>query len=78
MCITKLTVSIPNDNDIAFLKEVLDRFGLDYEIDADDNGYIFSEAEIKNLVKTRQDYIDGKTTARGWTDVEQGLNGAFN
>lgn len=74
---TKLTVSIPNDNDIPFLKEVLDRFGLDYEIDAD-NGYIFSEAEIKDITKTRQDYIDGKTTARDWTDIEQDLNSAFN
>jgi len=75
---TKLTVSIPNDNDVSFLKEILDRFGLNYEIDADENGYIFSESEIKNLVKTRQDYIDEKSTARNWTDIEQDLNSAFN
>jgi hypothetical protein len=75
---TRLTVNVPNDNDISFLKEVLDRFGLHYEIDADDNGYIFSEAEIKDFVKTRQDFIDGKTTARDWTDIEEDLNRAFN
>ena len=68
----RLTVNIPDDNDISFLKEVLDRFGLSYEIDADDNGYIFSDAEIKSLVKTRQDYLEGKTTARDWTDIENG------
>ncbi|MHB8205886.1 hypothetical protein [Mucilaginibacter sp.] len=75
---TRLTVTISDDNDISFLKEVLNRFGLSYEIDTDDNGYIFSEAEIKDLVKTRQDYLEGKTTARDWTDIEKNLDRAFN
>jgi len=75
---TKLTVTIPNDNDIPFLQEVLNRFGLDYEIEADDNGYIFSKAEIDGFIKTKHDFLDGKTTARDWKDVEEDLNRGFN
>jgi hypothetical protein len=75
---TKLTVSIPDNNDVPFLQEILDRFGLLYKIEPDDKDYIFSDAEIKDLVKTRQDYIDGKTTARDWKDIEEDLNRAFD
>lgn len=74
---TKVTVSVPNDNDISFLKEVLDRFGLTYEVEADEE-YILSAKDINSFVKTRQDFLDGKTTARDWTDIEEDLNSAFN
>jgi hypothetical protein len=56
----------------------LDRFGLVYKIEPDEKEYTFSDAEIKDLVKTRQDYIDGKTTARDWKDIEDDLNRAFD
>jgi hypothetical protein len=75
---TKLTVSIHDNKDIPFLQEILDRFGLSYKIEPDDQSYAFSDAEIKDLVKTRQDYIDGKTTARDWKDIEEDLNRAFD
>lgn len=74
---TKVTVSVTNDNDISFLKEVLDRFGLAYEVEADED-YVFSTEDINSFVKTRQDFLDGKTTARDWTDIEEDLNSAFN
>lgn len=78
LCMTKLTVSIPDNNDVPFLQEILDRFGLSYKIEPDDKEYTFSSAQIKDLVKTRQDYIDGKTTARDWKDIEEDLNRAFD
>lgn len=75
---TKLTVSVPDNDDVPFLQEMLDRIGLSYKIESDDIDNIFSEAEIKNLVKSRQDYLDGKTTARDWKDIEKDLNRAFD
>ena len=78
LCMTKLTVSIPDNNDVPFLQGILDRFGLVYKIEPDEKEYTFSDAEIKDLVKTRQDYIDGKTTARDLKDIEDDLNRAFD
>jgi hypothetical protein len=40
--------------------------------------YAFTDAEIEALLKTKQDFIDGKTTARSWTDIEEDLVRACN
>ena len=74
---TTLTVNIQDDKDLPVLQEILDRFGLSYAVDPH-NDYSFSEAEIASLVKTRQDFLDGKTTARDWKDIEEDLNRAYN
>ncbi|MGF7038893.1 hypothetical protein [Mucilaginibacter lappiensis] len=74
---TTLTVNIQNEKDLPVLQEILNRFGLTYSIDTDKE-YAFSETEIKNLLQTRQDFLDGKTTARNWTDIEDDLNRAYN
>ena len=72
---TTLTVNINNEKDLPLLEEVLTRFGLSYHVNAD---YNFSEQEIKDLLKTKQDLLEGKTTARNWEDIEQELNNAFD
>ena len=36
--------------------------------------YAFSEAEIASFIQTMQDFKDGKTTARDWTEIEEELN----
>jgi hypothetical protein len=74
---TTLTVNIQNEKDLPVLQEILDRFGLPYSVDIDEE-YIFSEAEIASLAKTTQDYIDGKTTARDWNDIKADLDRAYN
>ncbi|MEO6849161.1 MAG: hypothetical protein ABI203_10230 [Mucilaginibacter sp.] len=74
---TTLTVNIKNEKDLPVLKEILNRFGLAYTIDVDQE-YVFTKAEIESLVKTKQDFIEGKTTARNWTDIEEDLNRAYN
>ncbi|HWZ05239.1 MAG TPA: hypothetical protein VNX40_16590 [Mucilaginibacter sp.] len=74
---TTLTVNIPNEKDLSVLQEILNRFGLSYSVDANEE-YVFNEAEIASLVKTKQDFIDGKTTARDWTDIEQDLNELYS
>jgi hypothetical protein len=42
---TTLIVNIDNDKDLPVLKEILDRFGLAYQVDEQ---YDFSEADIKD------------------------------
>lgn len=74
---TTLTVNVKNDSDLPVLQEILNRFGLSYTVDTDKE-YLFSDAEIKSLVKTKQDFIEGKTTARDWTDVKDDLDRAYN
>jgi len=43
-----------------------------------DSEYAFSKTEIESLMKTKRDFLDGKTTARDWKDIEQDLNSAYN
>ena len=74
---TTLTVNITDDKDLPVLQEILNRFGLSYSIDAD-SGQLFSETEINGFIQTRQDFLDGKTTARNWSDIEDDLNRAYN
>ena len=74
---TTLTVNIPNEKDLPVLKEILNRFGLDYTVD-NDKEFVFSKSDIDGLVKTKQDFIEGKTTARDWTDIEEDLNRAYS
>jgi hypothetical protein len=60
---TTLTVNIKEESDLSVLQEILDRFGLTYTVDTE-NEYAFSKSEIDGLIKTKQDFLDGKTTAR--------------
>ena len=74
---TRLTVNIQNEKDLSVLQEILDRFGMDYAIDEDDE-YNLSKDDIEGFVKTDQDYLDGKTTARDWNDIKKDLDRKYN
>lgn len=74
---TTLTVTIKNDKDLPVLQEMLNRLGLNYSVE-EEIEYPFTKAELEGLVKTRQDFIDGKTTARNWNDIEDDLNRAYS
>jgi hypothetical protein len=72
---TTLTVNIQEESDLPVLQVILDRFGLAYIVDIESE-YAFSKSDIEGLVKTKQDFLNGKTTARDWTDIEKDLNSA--
>ena len=72
-----LTVNIQNEKDLPVLQEILNRFGLEYAVENEDK-YVFSKAEIEILVKRKQDFIDGKTTARDLDEIEKDLDRAYN
>ena len=74
---TTLTVNISNENDLPVLQEILNRFGLTYTIDSE-NEYPFSKKDIEGFLKSKQDFLEGKTTAHNWEDVEEDLNRAFD
>lgn len=74
---TTLTVNISNENDLPVLQEILNRFGLTYTIDVE-NEYPFSKKDIEGFLKSKQEFLDGKTTARDWEDIEEDLNRAFD
>jgi hypothetical protein len=40
--------------------------------------YVFSKEEIESLLQTQQDYLDGKTAARDWEEIEEELNRKYN
>jgi len=74
---TTLTVNIPNESDLPVLQEILNRFGLTCTIDAE-NEFPFSKKDIEGLLKSKKDFLEGKTTARNWDDIEEDLNSAYN
>jgi hypothetical protein len=74
---TTLTVNIADEKDVPVLQEILNRYGLTYTVEETDD-YTFSQEEINGLIKTKQDFLDGKTTARDWNDVKDDLNRAYN
>jgi hypothetical protein len=43
----------------------------------DDQEYSFSEEEIEGFVQTMQGFIDGKTTAQSWEEIEEDLNRTY-
>jgi len=65
---TVLTVNIQNEKDLPVLE---------YAVENEDK-YVFSKAEIEILVKRKQDFIDGKTTARDLDEIEKDLDRAYN
>lgn len=74
---TTVTLTIDNDNDLHILQEIFDRFGLKYQVE-EETGTPVSNEDLKNLLAARQEYIDGKTTARDWHDIQQELNSEFD
>ena len=74
---TTLTVNIPNQNDLPLLQEILNRFGLTCTNDPE-NEFPFSKKDIEGLLKSKKDFLEGKTTARNWDDIEEDLNSAYN
>lgn len=74
---TTLTVNIDKDKDLNVLTEILSRFGLSYTLNEIED-YPFTKEELVSFQKTKQDFLEGKTTARNWEDIEKDLNSAYN
>lgn len=47
-------------------------------ISSNSDRFILSDEELKKLVKTRQDFIEGETAARDWKEIEKDLDQLYN
>lgn len=45
--------------------------------DTNNEEYTFSQDEIESFIKTKQDFIEGKTTARDWIEIEEELDNLY-
>ena len=51
----------------------LDRLQYDYQPIEEPNDFQFSQEEISGLLQTKQDFLEGKITARTWEKMKQNL-----
>ena len=74
---TTLTVTIADDKDLPVLQEIFNRFGLEYAVN-DHSEHQLSNSEINSFLKSKDDFLSGKTTAKDWTKIDEELNSAYN
>jgi hypothetical protein len=71
-----LSFNFHNEQEEKVLLAFLDSLKYDYQqVDQADN-FVLSEADVKGLLQTKSDFIDGKTTARPWEDIKRDLRRA--
>ncbi len=75
---TTITAKISNKKDLKVLREILERFGIQYTIDESANGYIFSKDQIADFERSKQEFLDGKSTANNWEDIKKDLDRAYS
>jgi len=54
----------------------LDSLQYDYLREEEPESFPFSQEEVKGLLQTKQDFMEGKTTACPWEDIKQKLRRA--
>jgi len=74
---TTITATVQQKKDVKVLKEILERFGIDYTIEEPAEDYVFSADQIADFERTQQDFLAGKTTAREWEDIKKDLNRVY-
>ncbi len=68
-----LKIDIQNEQEKKVLLAFLDSLSYHYSTDSD--SYILSDAEIKELVQRKSDFLAGKTTSRPWIEIKQRYEG---
>ncbi|SFS87945.1 hypothetical protein [Sphingobacterium wenxiniae] len=74
---TTITAKIPNSKDVKVLKEILERFGIQYTVDESAESYVFTDAQLADFEKSKQEFLDGKTTAKSWDDIKKDLESVY-
>jgi hypothetical protein len=68
-----LKIDIQNEQEKKVLLAFLDSLSYHYSTDSD--SYLLSDAEIKELVQRKNDFLAGKTTSRPWSEIKQRYEG---
>jgi hypothetical protein len=71
-----LTFNFHNEQEEKVLLAFLDSLQYDYRPVEEQETFPFSPEEIKSLLQTKQDFLDGKTSARPWEEIKQQLRRA--
>lgn len=74
---TTITATVSKQKDVKVLKEILERFGIEYTIEESAKDYVFSDTQIADFEHTQQNYLVGKTTARDWEDIKNELSRVY-
>lgn len=75
---TTITAKISNEKDVKVLKEILERFGIQYIIDESAEDYTFSKAQIADFERSQLEFLEGKTTAKSWDDIKKNLDRVYS
>ncbi|MBE8713683.1 hypothetical protein [Sphingobacterium hungaricum] len=67
---TTITATIENEKDVKVVQEILERFGIPYQIDESAENYVFSAEQIADFELTKQEFLAGKSTAKDWEDIK--------
>ncbi|MDR2271845.1 MAG: hypothetical protein LBF27_13155 [Sphingobacterium sp.] len=74
---TTITAEISNKKDVKVLREILDRFGIKYQINEESGTNTFSAEQIAFFEKSQKEFLDGKSSARDWKDIKKNLDGLY-
>ncbi len=74
---TTITAKLSNKKDVKVLREILERFGIQYTINESPESYAFSKDQIADFERSRQDFLDGKSTANNWENIKKDLDRVY-
>jgi hypothetical protein len=73
---TTLTFNFRSEQEEKVLLAFLDSLQYDYRRARDPEDFRFSEQEAEGLLQTKRDFLEGRTTARPWEEIECNLRRA--
>jgi hypothetical protein len=68
-----LKIDIQNEQEKKVLLAFLDSLHYQYRAESDD--YILNDDDIKEMLKRKDDYLAGNTTAKPWSDIKKRFEG---
>lgn len=71
-----LTFNFHNEQEEKVLLAFLDSLKYDYRRVDEPEDFHLSEEEVKGLLQTKRDFLEGRTSARSWEDIKRDLRRA--
>jgi hypothetical protein len=71
-----LTFNFHNEQEEKVLLAFLDSLKYDYRRVDEQKDFQLSDEEVKGLLQTKRDFLEGRTTARPWVDIKRDLRRA--
>jgi C-terminal processing protease CtpA/Prc len=68
-----LKIDVQNEQEKKVLLAFLDSLNYQYRSDSDD--YVLNDAEIREMLQRKDDYITGKTTSKLWSEIKKRYEG---